>query len=182
MTGKDFKNLRVLAVAPSSRGFGFALFEGREVLVLFGASEVPGKKNPVLRAKIEKIISVYKPQMILLPEATSRGQRIQSLSRDVITSARRKQINIELIPLKLVKQSFFADGEGTKHQVAEIIAKRFPEQLAGRLPPERMAWMSEDRRMDIFDAIALMVAVANILPRSRLKSSFPIIKSQRCSF
>jgi hypothetical protein len=36
-----------------------------------------------------------------------------------------------------------------------IIAKRFPEELGSRLPPERKPWMSEDSRMNIFDAVAL---------------------------
>ncbi len=54
-----------------------------------------------------------------------------------------------------VRQVFFADGQGTKHALAEILAKRFPEELGSRLPPKRRAWMSEDSRMDIFDAVAL---------------------------
>jgi hypothetical protein len=47
------------------------------------------------------------------------------------------------------------DGRGTKHALAEIIAKRFPEELGSRLPPKRKPWMSEDSRMNIFDAVAL---------------------------
>ena len=39
--------------------------------------------------------------------------------------------------------------------MAEILAKRLPEELGFRLPPKRRAWMSEDYRMDIFDAVAL---------------------------
>ena len=52
---------------------------------------------------------------------------------------------------------FFADGEGTKHALAEILAKRFPEELATRLPPKRRPWTSEDYRMDILDAVALVL-------------------------
>jgi hypothetical protein len=50
---------------------------------------------------------------------------------------------------------FFAEGQGTKHALAEMLAGRFPEELASRLPPKRRPWMSEDYRMDIFDAVAL---------------------------
>ena len=39
--------------------------------------------------------------------------------------------------------------------MAEILVKRFPEELGSRLPPKRRPWMSEDSRMDIFDAVAL---------------------------
>jgi hypothetical protein len=56
-------------------------------------------------------------------------------------------------------RGFFADGCGTKHALAEIIAERFPKELGFRLPPKRRAWMSEDSRMDIFDAVALALMV-----------------------
>ena len=54
-------------------------------------------------------------------------------------------------------KTFFADGQGTKHALAEIIAKQFPEQLGLQLPPKRKPWMSEDSRMNIFDAVALVL-------------------------
>lgn len=49
--------------------------------------------------------------------------------------------------------------QGTKHALAEILAKQFSEELASRLPPKRKAWMSEDYRMDIFDAVALVLVL-----------------------
>ena len=42
--------------------------------------------------------------------------------------------------------------------LAEMLAGKFPEELASRLPPKRRPWMSEDPRMDIFDAVGLAVA------------------------
>jgi hypothetical protein len=48
-------------------------------------------------------------------------------------------------------------GLGTKRQIAEAIAREFPE-LGPRLPPVRKIWMSEDRRMGIFDAVSLAVS------------------------
>ncbi|MDB6018025.1 MAG: hypothetical protein JWR19_2514 [Pedosphaera sp.] len=56
---------------------------------------------------------------------------------------------------KTIKRMFFADGKGTKHSIAEILAQRFPEELGDRLPPKRLAWMSEDDRLYMFDAVAL---------------------------
>jgi hypothetical protein len=51
------------------------------------------------------------------------------------------------------------DDPGTKHALAEIIAERFPEELGFLLPPKRRDWMSQDSRMDIFDAVALALMV-----------------------
>jgi hypothetical protein len=47
--------------------------------------------------------------------------------------------------------------------LATAVAQRFPDELAARLPPKRKAWASEDARMDIFEAVALAVAVATFL-------------------
>jgi hypothetical protein len=45
-------------------------------------------------------------------------------------------------------------GQIAKREIAEAIVREFPE-LEPRLPPVRKIWMSEDRRMNIFDAAAL---------------------------
>ncbi|MGH7993063.1 MAG: hypothetical protein ACREDQ_06080 [Limisphaerales bacterium] len=45
--------------------------------------------------------------------------------------------------------------KGTKQALAERLALKFPVELGSRLPPKRRAWMSEDPRMDIFDAVGL---------------------------
>jgi len=43
--------------------------------------------------------------------------------------------------------------------VAQTLAAQFPVELGKRLPPKRRPWMSEDPRMDIFDAVALAASV-----------------------
>jgi hypothetical protein len=47
---------------------------------------------------------------------------------------------------------------GIRHEMAELLAKQFPDELASRLPPKRTAWKSEDTRMDIFDAVRIAFA------------------------
>jgi hypothetical protein len=64
-------------------------------------------------------------------------------------------VSAKLFSRDHVMKTFIADGQGTKHMLAEIMAKRFPEQLGPQLPPKRKLWMSEDSRMSIFDAVAL---------------------------
>jgi hypothetical protein len=50
------------------------------------------------------------------------------------------------------------DAKGTKFAVAQALAGKFPAELGKRLPPKRRPWMSEDPRMDIFDAVGLAMA------------------------
>jgi hypothetical protein len=41
--------------------------------------------------------------------------------------------------------------------MADKLAKQFPIELAGKLPPKRRPWENEDGRMDMFDAVGLAV-------------------------
>jgi hypothetical protein len=66
-----------------------------------------------------------------------------------------RKVSVKLFSRDQVMKTFIADGQGTKRALAEIIAKRFPEQLGFQWPPKRKLWMSEDSRMNIFDAVAL---------------------------
>ena len=42
-------------------------------------------------------------------------------------------------------------------ELVEIVAKRFSDELGQKLPPERKLGNSEDSRMNIFDAVALVL-------------------------
>ena len=54
-----------------------------------------------------------------------------------------------------VQSHFLAKyGVYTKHYIARVIAKQFPE-LEHRVPPPRKIWRAEDPRMHIFDATSL---------------------------
>jgi Holliday junction resolvasome RuvABC endonuclease subunit len=153
------KHSRILAIAPSTRGFGFAVLEGRETLVDWGVKTVKGDKNVQSLAKAEKLITHYQPGVLVLEDASAknsrRSPRIRKLCRQIIKMAANRKVSVKLFSRDRVMKTFMTDGQGTKHALAEILAKRFPEELGSRLPPKRKPWMSEDSRMNIFDAVAL---------------------------
>ena len=60
------KNDRVLAIAPSSRGFGFAVMEGGDTLVDWGVRSVVGDKNADALKKAEAMFALYKPTVLVL--------------------------------------------------------------------------------------------------------------------
>ena len=153
------KYLRVLAIAPSTRGFGFAILEGQDMLVDWGVKSVTRNKNTNSVAKVEELVTHYQPDVMVLQdiEDSQRSARIKALSKKITDMAATRKVRVVLFSHGQVRQAFFPDGQGTKHALAEILAKRFPEELASRLPPKRRPWMSEDYRMDIFDAVALAV-------------------------
>jgi Holliday junction resolvasome RuvABC endonuclease subunit len=156
------KHFRILAIAPSTRGFGFAVLEGQQTLVDWGVKSAAGNKNARCLTKVNEMIAHYRPEAMVLYDCTSKGSRrsarIRALSRQIAALASRQNMRVRLFSNEQVRRSFFEDGKGTKHALAELLAKRFPAELACRLPPARRAWMSEDYRMNIFDAVALAMA------------------------
>jgi len=166
------KQLRVLAIAPSTRGFGFAVLEGQESLVDWGVKVVKGDKNAQSLAKVEELIAHYQPGMMVLEDTSAkhsrRSARIRALSQKIIAVAPTRKVSVALFSQARVKRVFFGDAQGTKHALAEIVAQRFPEELSSRLPPKRRPWKSEDYRMDIFDAVALVLVLR--LKRAKRKA------------
>ena len=81
--------------------------------------------------------------------------RIRTLSKRIVTLAKSRDVMVRLFSRQQVRQVFFTDGQGTKYALAEMLADKYPEELGFRLPPKRRPWMSENYRMNIFDAVAL---------------------------
>ena len=157
---------RILGLAPSTRGFGFALIEGLDTLVDWGVKSILGDKNNGSIAKIRELIAHYAPDVIILEDASikpfRRSPRIRALAKRIVALAENRGVTVLLFSREQIRQVFFADGQGTKHALAEILASKFPEELGRRLPPKRRPWMSEDYRMDIFDAVALALVTRKI--------------------
>ena len=160
MTNTQHTKQRMVAIALSSRGFGFCIFEGNELLDWGNREVKAGNKNDKCLAKIERLIAQYQPAMLTMQNiaGSRRAQRIKKLSRKIIALARAHRLKVKLFSEKQINAAFGGNAE-TKHERAEIIAARFPDTLGLSLPPKRKAWMSEDARMDIFEAAA--VAMAN---------------------
>lgn len=153
------KHPRILAIAPSTRGFGFAVLEGLDTLADWGVKSVTGDKNAQSIVKAGELISHYEPDIIALedcsPKYSRRSPRIRRLGRRLVTLARNQKIKVALFSREKIRETFFGNGHGTKQARAKILAQKFPDEIGFRLPPKRKPWMSEDYRMDIFDAVAL---------------------------
>ncbi|KAF0181113.1 MAG: hypothetical protein FD161_419 [Limisphaerales bacterium] len=171
MNETQSKHHRILAVAPSTKGVGFAVLEGRDTLVDWGVKSVTGNKNANSLAKVKELITQYQPGVLVLEDTSTkdsrRAPRIKALSRKIIALAATHKVSVKVFSQEQVRAAFFADGQGTKHAIAEILAQRFPEELGSRLPPKRKPWMSEHYQMDIFDAVALALVL-------RLKNAKPV--------
>lgn len=153
---------RILSIAPTTSGFGFALMEGLNTLADWGDKRIRKDKNAGCVAAVERMIRIYEPQVLVLEDSADkeihRFPRIQLLTNEIAQSGRKYKLKVAVLRRKQVRQIFFRDRIGTKHEVAEILARWYPEELARRLPPIRRPWNKEDNRLSIFDAVALALA------------------------
>jgi Holliday junction resolvasome RuvABC endonuclease subunit len=154
---------RILAIAPSTRGFGYAVIEGHRFLVHWGVKSIERDKNSGSIEKVKAMIELYEPQVIALEDTATkesrRSPRIKALTKRLVTVAESHKIKVALFSQVQVRRAFLGDASGTKHLLAKSIAERFSEELGFLLPPKRRDWMSEDYRMGIFDAVALALMI-----------------------
>jgi len=148
-----------LAVAPLSRGFGYAIMENPSTLVACGNKVINHDKNLRALAWVERFIRFYQPEVLVFPDVnaadTRRAPRIKTLHRKIFALANEHQLKVRLVSVTQVRAQLLGSAKGTKQALAEVLAAKFPVELASRLPPKRRPWMSEDPRMDIFDAVGL---------------------------
>jgi len=156
------KGVRILAIAPLSRGLGYAVMEGANKLVACGNKAILRDKNAKALAWVNRFIQFYQPDVLVLPNVaaadTRRAARIKTLHRQIVTWAGKKQVKVRLISVTQVRTELLGDSKGTKFAVAKVLAAKYPTELGLRLPPKRRPWMSEDPRMDIFDAVGMAAA------------------------
>jgi hypothetical protein len=163
---QNFKDLRILSLAPSARGFGFAVIEGQK-LINWGTKKTKVKgdedKNMESLKKVDTLIHQWQPAVITMQDANAndsqRRSRIRKLVPQIVALARTRKVKVKLVSCSQMKQVFFEE-KGTKYDLAKLLAEWYPEELANRLPRKRKLWESEKRGMDIFDAVALAVGLS----------------------
>lgn len=124
-------------------------------------------KNVRVPEHIEKVIARNLPDVLVLSdvnaEGTYRCRRIKKLDRAVVALAKSRKLKVVKISGTELRGALLSNKAGTKHEMAQLLAKRYPAKLASRLPPKRRAWDSENARMDIFDSVGLAVASRTVI-------------------
>src|SRR5450755_651607 len=96
-------SLRVLAVDPSTHGFGYALFEGPRRLVDWGTKDIRGDKHAAAIQKTEELIRRYQPAVFVVEDCgdtkSRRNPRVRLLTEQMLDAARRCGIKGYALPL-----------------------------------------------------------------------------------
>ena len=144
MNHNSRKQKLVLAIAASTRGFGFAVFDGESNLVEMGIKIAQGDKNVKCLAIIEKQINFYAPTVIILGDYSAKGSRrclrVRQFGEQIKELVAKRHLDVALFSNGQIRQVFSEDGKGTKQAIASVLALRFGEDLGHLLPPERKLW------------------------------------------
>ncbi len=103
----------------------------------------------------------FLPSVLVLQDVNAAGchraPRIKALHRQIIELAAKRKCKVIAFFWKNLRIALLGDVKGTKHEMAEFLAQKYPVELAAKLPPKRRPWENEDGRMDMFDAVGLAV-------------------------
>ena len=161
---------RIIALDITSRGFGFAVMEGPDELVDWGVKQVQPYEEARCLRHLEKLIQRYRPELLVLEDHKKkprrRSLRVLNLIEKVTALAKLAGVPVRLVNWKRVKAAFAPNAFINKFGIARAIGRHLPE-LASRVPPFRKAWMSEDYRTAIFDAVALALTFYSSLKAFR---------------
>jgi len=151
----------IIGVHPTSRGFGWIVFEGPFAPHDWGnALARRGDKNSKCLAYIEKLVARYEPEAIVLEafekRRSARADRIAHLGRAITAFAADRGIEVAIFSRGEVKTCFASVGAVSRQQIAEAISRSLPA-LAHRIPKPRRPWESDNPRMALFSAAALVL-------------------------
>lgn len=157
------KPARLFAVDPTTKGFGYVIFELPFRLVEWGLAHVSGEKYSGAIARFEQLLARFRPERVVLEDADAPGSRRQPRVRRLIEAlakvARERGFVVATVTRGAVLKCFSHDGRATKHAIAERLARDFPE-IGEKLPQRRKPWQGENEGMSVFDALALAVTHA----------------------
>jgi Holliday junction resolvasome RuvABC endonuclease subunit len=150
-----------MAIHLNSRGFAFVVFEGELAPLDWSIVEARGgQKREKILARVGSLFARYLPNVVVLENMsdanTRRPERIRHLNKAIEQLASGHSLPVMSFTRSDVREQFAAVGTVTKEAIAHAIAKHIPA-FERFLPRRRKAWESEDPRMGIFDAAALVL-------------------------
>ncbi len=167
--------VRVLAVDPVSRGYGFVVLEDSPLMLVdWGVRTCTRKSSAHCELSLKTLIARYEPTALVIEDvAEARALRrasLRSFTDGIIDLVDGLALPLYSYSRAKVRTAFGGGGAVTKDGIARLLAEQFPE-LVARVPKARLPWQSEDTRMSIFDALSLAMTHLATTQRDRHEAS-----------
>src|SRR3989442_1683627 len=114
MTLPPRSNIRVLAIDPTTKGFGFAIFEGPERLIDWGVAYVGRDKKAGALLRVTALIRRYDPDVVVIEDHASRAcrrrERARNLLRAISLLVSTHSIIMHRVSVRSVRAAFSVIG------------------------------------------------------------------------
>jgi hypothetical protein len=151
------KNPPIMAIHPTTRGFGYVVMSGPFSLTDWGTVAATKHKNATCLARLTKLLDRYDPHAVVLEDPTQekrRSGRINNLCKAVAALCHSRSIDLAAFSRADMFRCYATVGAKHWQDIAEAVARQH-EPLRKLIPSRRKAWQSEARRMSIFAAAAI---------------------------
>lgn len=159
MTGIDAGEV-VMGFHPTSRGFGWVVFEGPGAPYDWGLTYARADKNKTCLQQVRLLLERHRPETLVLEQfdrrTGKRASRVSKLCLDVAALARELGVAVAVYTRADIRRVFGLSPKDGRQRVAERVADHI-EGFRHRLPKARKPWDGSDRRMALFSAAALVL-------------------------
>lgn len=173
------RRTHVLGLHPSSRGFGWVLFEDPFSLLDWGTVDIRKDRNAVALDRIEALLDKHVPGVLAIERhevaAARRSPRIQTLYLALVKCATKRKIVVLRYTRAEISSSPYLSGARTRHDVAVAVADCL-NVLRPRLPTPQQIWVGERSGMALFCAAACALAYFGRVPESSDLESTPMLE------
>jgi hypothetical protein len=160
MNGLTPRRSYVFGFHPTARGFGWVAFEGPFAAYDWGIFTATGDKNTTCLRKLEELFDRITPETLVIEafdkQSSLRSDRIRRLCLSVVSLATDRGADVAVFTRSDIQSCFATVGARTRDEIANAVAQHVPA-LEPRLPKRRGAGDSEDKRLSLFCAGALVL-------------------------
>lgn len=150
----------VLAVHPTTRGFGWVLFENAHTPAAWSIVHARRGRDDYSLLRFKRLLDRYEPRVFILEsfedDGTARSARIQALCRAMTKEAKARSLHTPVYDRDAIRLAFGRYGASTRLEIAKAITESIGD-FAHRLPSRRRFGVCEDIRQSLFDAAALAI-------------------------
>src|SRR6266702_7883474 len=104
------QQIRVLAIDPFFRGFGFAILEGAKCPIDWGVKEARKDKAVLCVRQIVRLIEYYQPDVLVVEDWRDPGcrrcPRVRALLREILELAASRKVTTRRFSRRTVRAAF----------------------------------------------------------------------------
>jgi len=151
----------VLAAHPTSRGFGWVIFEGPLAPVDWGIAFAKRARNQRLFKRFERLLQRYEPAVLALEHFENRTGASHRLCRMMKHIAECRGMETQVFTRPAIQAVFGSVGAKTRYEIAEVIRTQI-DAFSHRMPRKRTLIVNADPKQALFDAAALALTYFSV--------------------